>query len=178
MAPASRRHAHGHQRCNRRHRRSWQDRRHLRPHRPPRDEGHQGHLHRQRKEDLREVINPSSAPNQAAPRHSARRLFRASAPRQGRGETADATPCALYGKQLKRTPTFVRLLARFSPVHAALRPKHPMDFHFHPMDSPIHPMEISIQGHFSEENWGRNVPYSGEKPIFGRLCGGAFDGCV
>ena len=59
--------------------------------------------------------------------------------------------CALYGKALMRTPTFVRLLALFSCVHAILRPIHPMDFDFHPMESPIHPMEISIQGLFSGE---------------------------
>ena len=68
---------------------------------------------------------------------------------------ADIAPqgkrCALYGKALMRTATFVRLLALFSCFHAAAQSIHPMDFDFHPMESPIHPMEISIQGHFSAE---------------------------
>ena len=95
-----------------------------------------------------------------------------------RGWQRGRGPCALFGKQLMRTPMFVRLLALFSCVHAAASSIHPMDFDFHPMDRPFHPMEISIEGHFSAENWPRFVPYSGENEVFGPLCGGAPCGCV
>ena len=88
-----------------------------------------------------------------------------SAPAAAAGSAAK--PCALYGKPLKRTPTVVRLLARFPPVHVAPWPKHPMEIHFHPMDSPIQGMEISIQGHFSEENGVETCHIVAKKPFSG-----------
>ena len=72
--------------------------------------------------------------------------------RMGRCCLQAARPCALYGKQLKRTATFVRVLAlemRRDGMPASICP---LDFDFHPMDRPIHPMDFAFHGHFGWKN--------------------------
>ena len=75
-----------------------------------------------------------------------------------------------------RTRALRRLLALEMRRNGVPRAIRPMDFCFHPMDRAFHPLDFRIEGLFPMEKWARNVPYSGEKRVLGRLYGRASRG--
>lgn len=96
------------------------------------------------------------------------------------GRRCGGSPCAPFGKTLKRTGASLRLTGRSAPrggprthIRGMDFPKHPMKRPFRPVDFRFRPMDFFIQGRFPSQKRARFVPYGGKKAPGSGSCAGS-----